>query len=415
MAFASTNFGIPKSGIGLNQRQVSKYPMPLHRLKADASPPLVSIITPTFNHEDFIGSCIESVLSQTYQNWELIIIDDGSTDQTRIVIQDYTDRRIRYLYQENQGIEALPQTYNRALKAAGGSLIAILEGDDLWPSNKLEMQISGFQDEQVVLAYGIVGETSADGLWAGQLTRSVRRNRKLPSPILSNSPVGSATVHLLANNDLIPPSTAIMRRSALEAIGGFQHMPGLCVTDFPTFLRLSLEGKFCYTRKITGFRRRHLRSVSFNNIETISAAAYQQSLNFINQHRLRLTVSEQRRIDESWRRGMLSHAFVDGRYKLIQRDWKNARRSFLKAADLAEPRVLAAAVFGWSMSWLRCDLEWAFRISGRAVIKQKHSPTLGIKVEHRVEDSRALVTSTNPEAGPRHRDRIPSVQLKQKC
>ena len=77
---------------------------------------LVSIITPTFNHERFIGTCIENVLKQTFQNWEMIIIDDGSTDKTEYEVTKYTDDRIRYVKQENVGIWKLSETYNKALE-----------------------------------------------------------------------------------------------------------------------------------------------------------------------------------------------------------------------------------------------------------------------------------------------------------
>ena len=370
--------------------------MPLPSLRTHDRP-LVSIVTPTFNHENFIGACIESVLRQTYENWELIIVDDGSTDRTRFVIQNYPDPRIHYIHQKHQGIEALPHTYNRALECANGSLIAILEGDDVWPSNKLDTQIPGFEDDEVIVAYGMVGELSADGKWGGQLSRSARRNRNLPAPILSNSPVGSTTLSLLSRSDLIPPSAAIIRRSALEAIGGFQYVPGLCVTDFPTFLRLSREGKFHYTPEIMGFRRRHLQSVSFNNIERISTAAYRHTLEFIQRHNLNLKAAERRRMDENWRRGKFSHAFVEGRSKLIHRDWKDARRSFRKAVHIAEPLVSLASIFGWSLSWLRCDLEWVFRMEGRAVIKEQPHPTLPMSLDSRARDARTFVARVQPD------------------
>jgi len=66
--------------------------------------PLVSIITPTYNHQEFIAECIDSVLAQTYFEWEQIIIDDGSTDGTPRIISRYVDKRIKYIRQENQGI-----------------------------------------------------------------------------------------------------------------------------------------------------------------------------------------------------------------------------------------------------------------------------------------------------------------------
>ena len=78
-------------------------------------PILVSIITPTYNHEKFIGNCIESVLAQTYPYWEQIIVDDGSNDDTGKIIASYKDKRIKYIKQKNKGIWKLKETYNKAL------------------------------------------------------------------------------------------------------------------------------------------------------------------------------------------------------------------------------------------------------------------------------------------------------------
>ena len=118
--------------------------------------PIVSIITPTYNHENFIGECIESVLAQTYPYWEQIIIDDGSTDRTDEIIAQYDDERIKYIRQDNVGIWRLSETYNKALRISRGTLIAVLEGDDFWPSNKLERQIPAFTKPEVVMCWASV-------------------------------------------------------------------------------------------------------------------------------------------------------------------------------------------------------------------------------------------------------------------
>src|SRR5947207_2132870 len=83
-----------------------------------------SIVTPTYNHERFIGACIESVLAQSYTNWEMIIVDDGSTDNTWNILQYYTkiDARIRPFHQENKGIWCLAETYNFALQHSRGEM-----------------------------------------------------------------------------------------------------------------------------------------------------------------------------------------------------------------------------------------------------------------------------------------------------
>ena len=84
--------------------------------------PLVSIVSPTYNHATYIADCIESVLKQTYSNWEMIIIDDGSTDGTFAVAQEYTkkDNRIQAYTQKNIGIFRLGESYNFALSKCKG-------------------------------------------------------------------------------------------------------------------------------------------------------------------------------------------------------------------------------------------------------------------------------------------------------
>lgn len=333
--------------------------------------PRVSIITPTYNHQKYIAACMQSVLNQSFQDWEQIIIDDGSTDSTKDIAQGCSDPRIHYVYQQNQGVFALAHTYNRALSLCRGSLIAILEGDDLWPCEKLAKMISAFDNPDVVVAYGAVGELSSDGTWGGNVTRAVRHRRKLPRCLLENNPTGAVTPYLLTQYDLVPPSTAIIRKSTLDGIGGFQYAPGLCVTDFPTFLRLSLEGQFFYTSEIMGFRRRHLESVTLNNMDAISSAAYQHAVDFVKQHNLRLTVSESEAIEKNWRAMQSSNQFAEGRRRLLQHDWHLARLHFKRAADLLQPHIFAGSALGWALSWLHSDLEWFIRLGGGAAIRGK--------------------------------------------
>ncbi len=96
--------------------------------------PEITIIMPAYNHEQFIGEAIESVLSQTFWNFELIIINDGSTDKTESVIKRYGDQRIRYYRQENQGS---CHTHNRGIQLAGGEYISIIDSDDVYHPERL--------------------------------------------------------------------------------------------------------------------------------------------------------------------------------------------------------------------------------------------------------------------------------------
>ena len=115
--------------------------------------PLVSIITPSYNASKYIKETIESVLNQTYQNWEMIIIDDCSDDNSRAIIEEYTkqDIRIRALYNE-KNIGAA-QSRNRGIELSTGEYIAFLDSDDLWLPDKLKKQIKLMQEENILLSY----------------------------------------------------------------------------------------------------------------------------------------------------------------------------------------------------------------------------------------------------------------------
>ncbi len=95
----------------------------------------ISVVIPAYNHENYIGPAIDSVLSQTYQDFELIIVDDGSTDKTADVIKGYSDKRIHYYYQENQ--DAF-NTINRGMDLANGEYISILNSDDVYTPDRFQ-------------------------------------------------------------------------------------------------------------------------------------------------------------------------------------------------------------------------------------------------------------------------------------
>jgi len=105
--------------------------------------PLVSVITPCYNGEKFIADAIESVLNQTYQNWELIIIDDGSTDNSKDIVQRYVNNEIILIkHKYNKGIA---KTKNTGIANARGKYIAFLDQDDIWLNSKLELQLECFE------------------------------------------------------------------------------------------------------------------------------------------------------------------------------------------------------------------------------------------------------------------------------
>ena len=206
-------------------------------MPTDAAP-RISVITPVYNAERFIGSCIRSVIDQTFTSWEQIVVDDGSTDATRAISEQVGDPRVRYMPLPHRGLAALAETYNTALAVARGELIAILEGDDEWPANKFELQVDAFDDPDVVLTWGRSLIIDDEG--------NVRR-RWVAGPRVSqrDMPLSEVFRFMVRVNILSPTMTVMIRRSALEAVGGFQQTGSSMMVDVPTWLKVTalIDGK----------------------------------------------------------------------------------------------------------------------------------------------------------------------------
>lgn len=135
---------------------------------------LVSIIMPSYNTGRFIGETLESVLSQTYPNWELLIVDDCSSDNTDAAVGPYlADARIRYLKNEKNSGAAVSR--NRALREAKGKWIAFLDSDDLWEPDKLQRQISFMKDKGCSFSYTNYMEIGEDSEPNGKTVTGPKR------------------------------------------------------------------------------------------------------------------------------------------------------------------------------------------------------------------------------------------------
>lgn len=335
--------------------------------------PLLTIISPTYNHRDYIGQCIDSVLRQTYSNWEQIVIDDGSTDSTANIVSEFRDHRIRFERQANQGPFELANTYNRALSLAKGELIAILEGDDFWPPEKLATLAPAFVDGDVVLAYGEAADVDATSVEQRTKSCTTRLREALPHSVLFNDPLGSATryMFLAEGRSLVSPSTVVIRRSALDRIGGFQYIEGLPLTDYPTFMELSLAGKFHYSPQIMGYRRRHQNSVTLNHEGKIYNMVSSFAVRFLDAHqdKLILSSSEREEIKKNWRAAEDRLRFSEGRLLLLQRRWTEARAKFNNALKSKDVKVRLAAAAGFLFSWLHADIELLMKLAGRSDLR----------------------------------------------
>ncbi len=332
--------------------------------------PLVTVITPTYNHEQYIRPCIESVLAQSYCEWEQIIIDDGSTDQTPDIVRSYKDARIRYFRQDNVGIFRLPETYNRALAAARGELIAILEGDDFWPPDKLETLVPAFADQEVVLAYGVTRLASPAGRELNLIVPPYWYQKQFTRARLFNEPIGAATRFMLrADGALFTfPCSVVIRSSALKAIGGFQGSPSFPGTDYPTFLEVSLRGRFFFVPKVMGYWRQHLQSTTWSRDDwAIERERHRWALAFLDRHKdeLGLKDGEAPLIAESFDDSRAQQWFLRGRQLLLLRRWAEARRTFREGLTSKTFGGRLKAGLGYCAACLHQDLEGVLRIIGR--------------------------------------------------
>lgn len=153
---------------------------------------LVSVITPTYNCAKFIGETIESVQAQTYQQWEMIIVDDCSTDNTKEIVDKYIkeDSRIKYFCLENNAGAAVART--KAMELANGEYMAFLDSDDIWPEEKLKKQLAFMKKHDVAFSCTAYEQIDENGKSLNKIIKTVPKadyNR-----VLLDCPVGNSTV-----------------------------------------------------------------------------------------------------------------------------------------------------------------------------------------------------------------------------
>lgn len=320
--------------------------------------PLISIITPTYNHEDFICQCIDSVLSQDYQNWEQIIIDDGSTDSTEKQIAKYNDKRIIYIKQKNKGISNLYEIYNKALEKSKGQLIAILEGDDFWPKDKLSKQLISFKDPEVVLSWGDAYVTNKNGDNAKIFHRNIfKPNESIPKTIILKK------MFLLTG--FIPACTVMCKKNALLEIGGFKQPKNSPCVDRSTWLHLANEGKFYYLDEILGYWRRHGEQITSNKkIEMLSAnghysCCYFNSLPQNQKDQIGIKIKD---IHNKNKKSLSSAYFYMGRVALYQQNWKPSRKNFKYSFITGTISLKIKSIIGVIFSYLKINFEGIAKI-----------------------------------------------------
>lgn len=304
---------------------------------ARASPtdtPRVSVVIPTYDRVETLPRAVESALAQTVDDIEVLVVDDGSTDGTRALIEDVADPRVRYLaHDANRGVSA---ARNTGVEGARGDYVAFLDSDDEWLPRKIDRQLSVLDDrgEGWVGAYCDVASTglSVAGRIADAVSETIFRSA---APREGGRELAEALVSMQVF--MGPGSTLLVERDVVTSTGGFDE--GLSIyEDWDLVLRVLSVGKIAYVDE-------PLAVTHFTG--DAPAEAYVANDRRYLERNAELVDALERRgvpVRQVHRMGLVGHFLSEGRF--------GEAAALLDASVLRRPKNLARLAF-WSVSGLR--------------------------------------------------------------
>ena len=269
--------------------------------------PLISVVIPTYNHVKFIGKAIKSLIHQTYQNWEAIVIDNHSTDQTLNEIKNYPDPRIKYFQINNNGVIAKSRNYG--INISQGDWIAFLDSDDWWTQDKLEVCVSNI-DEEVDFIYHDL-ETIYDKS-KSFFKKNICKGRKLKKPILND-----LLVSTIKDGNAIGNSSVMVRKNIFSKIGGISEDLNLVSSeDYNTWLRIAqITDHFKYLNNILGYILIHETNVSKKDMSIPQRQAVKEFMHkFDTKQKLNLEVK---------------FRYISGSYNHLKNNYTKAKEDFI--------------------------------------------------------------------------------------
>jgi glycosyltransferase involved in cell wall biosynthesis len=210
--------------------------------------PLISIIINCFNGDRFLQKALDSVISQTYKNWEIIFWDNQSTDKSAEIFNSYKDVRFKY-YKALKHSEILYEAKNYALEKANGEFYAFLDVDDWWLSNKLEKQVPLFRDPKVGIVYGNFWNFFEKKNKTKIFRKNILPTGMILKDLLSNYPVGSPTY--------------MIRKKSLDSLKFNFNNNYHIIGEFDLIIRLSVKWKADCVQSPVAFARKHEKSESY--------------------------------------------------------------------------------------------------------------------------------------------------------
>ncbi len=268
----------------------------------DKTNTLVSIVVPTYNHSIYLKRALESIINQTYENWEVIVIDNHSTDNTSEVVANFKNNRIKYLKVHNKGIIAISR--NIGIKSANGEWIAFLDSDDWWTRDKLEICIQSINEKVDFIYHDL--EIIANN--SRIFSRKKIKSRKLKKPVL---------IDLLTEGNAIGNSSVFVRKKFLDEINGIDESKELVAAeDYNTWLRIAkLTDQFVYLKKRLGYYLVHDQSVSKKDMSIPARYAIKEFSGLLTQY--------QKTKQEAFLK------YISGRFNFLNLNYKKSMKDLL--------------------------------------------------------------------------------------
>ena len=250
--------------------------------------PLVCVVIIFLNAEEFIQEAIESVFAQTYDNWEILLVDDGSTDRSTAIALQYAEQhpeKVRYLQHDNHENRGMSASRNKGISNAHGKYIALLDADDVWLPPKLKQQVAILESQpEAAMVYGPPQRWYS---WTGK-PEDMQRDYMPELGVQPNTlikPLGLLSL-FLRNEDIVPtPSGILVRRNLTEEIGGFDETFRGMYEDMVFYAKVSLKAPVFVASECWVRYRQHLGSccsVAQKTGEWHPANLNPAQLNFLN-------------------------------------------------------------------------------------------------------------------------------------
>ena len=312
--------------------------------------PRVSVIIPTFNRADLLSETLQSVLEQTFADWECIVVDDGSTDNTREVVESFAERdpRFRYVWQENGSATV---ARNRGLALATGEYVGFLDSDDHFAPDRLAWQVEALdQDEEAVLVYGNTLHCRSSNMRQGEIYLADRVEK----------PSGWAFEELIQCSSIYAP---LVRTEAISRLGGFDTNLPQAGEDWDMWLRLAKVGKIIFDPRIHLYYRVHEGNISGNALRQYRGGwrVVTKNLRGVSLlRRIRLYLAARAYLQTGYTPRLLAEA---GQLSAAG-EWASARQVWRALAALnpfllAKPRVLLNTL--WAILPARAEPPWRAR------------------------------------------------------